>query len=379
MSHIKELALAPIQGNGPAWEEKSLCDNVVEDRAVAGCQGSAEFSDENAKRLPPGGGASRDPTSSTERREESPSVNNTSICLVDQNDGDNGATTLPAPPETRCVAEADDPTAAAQSTEEETATPCGGLEHTDDDDVEKSISPGHATPEQKGPDSFDGFQELLQAAMRQSDAERAHDRESARNFRRIRQPSPLGQKHRPVDRPIISTPTETQRPPTTRSSASDRSGAECIPADSARTANDVAVDSTNSSSSSPALVHTPEPDALKPVVVERQWVRYLSPDGYPYLYDEMTGESEWVGFDEEEAQAPQNEEPIRDATSNAMHAEPGTTGRVLDEQDGHKDLVAPACTETGEKNTLVYPAEGESVGTCEVSQWSQDTSGPDAR
>eukprot|EP00752_Nemacystus_decipiens_P011913 g10564.t1 len=141
-----------------------------------------------------------------------------------------------------------------------------------------------------------------------------------------------------------------------------------MPVDAERHGNDVAVEST-----------APGSDVVEPVVVESQWVRYLSPEGYPYLYDEVTGESVWVVSGEDEAQSPQTEEPSGDTTDGREHWTQGDARQTLGERDGHKDLLGTARMEEGERSTTVHPAEGESVGTCEVSQWSQDTSGPDAR
>lgn len=383
-----ELAPAPTQCTGPAWEGEPLSDRIVEGHAVAGCQESAEFSDKRATRLLPGAETSGDPTGSVgvltgsllESRGVYPSANNISTDLVNQsclnpvqNAGDNGGVTTPlsGPPEIRCMDEVDDSTAAAQYAEEGTATPCGGLKHTDDHNIEQTINQDHATP------GMDGFQELLLAAMRQSDAERAQDRESARNFRRFRQPSPLEQQEGIVHPPIVSTPAKTQPPTATSSSASDRGEVECIRGDSVCIANDVTVESADPSSASLALTPPSKPDAVKPGVVERQWVRYLSPEGYAYLYDEVTGESEWVvsGEEETQPQSPQTE----DATSGAMNGDSENTGHVFGEQDRRKDLLVTACIETGERSAIAHPVEGESVGTCEASPWSQDTSDPDAR
>lgn len=383
-----ELTPAPTQGKGRAWEKEPLFTRVVEDRAAAVSQESAELSDKSAKRLLPGAEAPRAPASSIEvvndylepRKVSSPSTKSTSTGLVDQfrlgtitNAGDEEGITTLRPPEISCT---------TQSAEEGIVTPCGGLGRTDDRDVDQYIDQNDATSEQSlEQGSLAGFQELLQAAMRQSDAERAQDRESARNFRRIRQAPPLEQLQVPVDQPITSTSAETQKPTTTSCSANVRSEAECIPADSTGVGSDVAVESADLPSSSLALAATPQPDVAQPVVVERQWVRYLSPEGYPYLYDEVTGESEWAASGEWGGQSPQTEEPTRDATttSGEVHGEPGDTSHAFGEQDESKDLHDTACIEAGERSTMAYPAEGESVDTCEVSQWSQDTSGPDAR
>lgn len=391
-----ELTPAPAQGNGPAWEGKILSDGAVEGRAAEWCPKSVKLSDKRAKSPLPGAEASRYPTSSIDMLNDSleprgvssppfSSTNDASADLVGQSAGDEGGiTSFAGLPETNCMATAvEGSTAAAQSLDER-AAPCKDVAVTDGHDVEKNIHPDNAPPELKlGQSSSDGFHELLQAAMRQSDAERAQDRESARNFRRGRQSSPLEQQQKPVDQPVICTAAEPRPPTATGSGASVRSKVDCIPAGSVSSGNDAAVEGSNSDQSPSALVPTPQRDVAKPAVVRRQWVRYLSPEGYPYLYDEVTGDSEWDVSGEEEARSPRPQEPTGEATGDTfgggMHGEPGDTRHALGERDARKDLLDTACVETGETGTTVHPAEGESVGTCEVSQWSGDTSGPDAR
>lgn len=390
-----ELVPAPIQGNGPAWEGRSLSDMVVEDRATAGCQESAELSDKGATRLPSEVESSIDLLGSIEMLRDELDSRRSSGSLADitstggdqcclntfQNAGDEGGiNALPGPPETRCMAEVSGSIATDQSAKEGTTSFCRGLERTDVHDVEHKVNPDHATPGQSvRQGSLNSFKELLQAAMRHSDAERAQDRESARNFGRVRQPFPE-QQQGPVDQPIISTPAKEQPPTEASSSASNHSEVECAPADSVRVANDVAVESTDSGSPLSSMHPAQQPDERIPEVAKHQWVRYLSPEGYPYLYDQVTGESEWVVSGEEEAQSPQAEEPTRETQSGANHAKPGNTGHDLGDRFGNKErLGGTACIEEGERGTTAYPAESDSVPSCEMSQWSQDTAGPDAR
>ena len=185
-----------------------------------------------------------------------------------------------------------------------------------------------------------------------------------------------------MDEQTNTTLAEAQLLPTTGSASVDKE-AERIPADSVHGGNHVAVESTDSGSSPSALTPTPQPDGVKTVAVERQWVRYLSPEGFPYLYNEVTGESEWVVSGEGEPQSPQTEEPTGHTEGGAMHWEPGDTRHEFDKQEGHRDLLRTTSMETGEMGSAAYRAEGESADTCEVPHWSrdssQDTSGPDAR
>lgn len=432
-----EFVPAPeaVQGSGPAWEGQPLS------RAVVGCQESAEDrsvpllpSIENShERLLAAAETARDPTRAgvlnrnsteleglnetgcegkdTSGRLRCPSSNGSDVATLSprgvSSSAENNSTgqvfdhscfngnrkagrpgvtnTLSGSPKAGSTVGVD-ASITAQLVEGRAASVCGGLQHTDAVcDTEPNINPDRDTPEDKsvtdaaaeqrsgqGGD-IDDFQELLQAAMRQSDAERAHDRKSARSLRRCQQSSPRQQG--PVDQPSISTPEAKQLATTTPNNrTSDCGQDECRQGGTARVPNDITSESIESSLPS-ALTPAPELNAG-----ERQWVRYLSPEGYAYLYDEVTGDSEWVMSGDEEGQSPQAQEPAGTTTRGAGHGELGSTGDVFDDQDGQTDLHGTASIKTAqERDPIACAAEGDSVGTCEVSQWSQDTSGPDAR
>jgi len=232
------------------------------------------------------------------------------------------------------------------------STTCGGVGHAQHArDTHLTINSGLITPKEKSPlcagrdSDVDHFQELLEVAIRQSDMERAQDRESARNFQRLQQTSTPERPHSTEDQHSSSTPGAAV---TTHRGVS-HSGKD-----------DDNVESIDSGLQSPAA---PSP------TLERQWVRYLSPEGYAYMYDEVTGDSEWVVPGEEEDHS-------SDANEGAAYGQPGIS---LNEQDVQVNLQDTAAIKTRGRGTKGHAAEGESVGTCEVSQWPQDTSGPDAR
>ncbi|CAM9812249.1 unnamed protein product, partial [Ectocarpus sp. 12 AP-2014] len=129
------------------------------------------------------------------------------------------------------------------------------------------------------------------------------------------------------------------------------------------------------------------PPFPEPKVVARQWVRYVSPEGYPYLYDEVTGDSEWVVSDEGEGIIEENEQqasvaqaPTGVTNGGAAQGEPGNRGADLSAGEKEAGPDGTASTKMGGQGLKTFTsAENDSVGTCEVSQWSQDTSDPDAR
>ncbi len=372
----EDSATAPIQGNGPAWEGQPLRgeDSTA---AVAACEGPADSHQQQhtiQERLPSGCHGSADPTGGGKFIAHGGSDVPTSsppgaVDFLAKSSADKikpgGSYALSGPQDDVVVTNTndggggDDETAAtSQSVGEGPPLVCGGVGLTHVRDIDLTINSGLITSEEKlpshahaGQDSdVDHFQKLLQAAIRQSDAERAQDRESARSFQRVQRPSPLERSNSPEVQPCTSTPCVEETTPSC--DVSDRG-------------NDDNIESIDSGLLSPA----PSP-AAEPSVVERNWVKYFSPEGYAYLYDEMTGDSEWVVTSEDENQSP-------DASGGAAFVEPGISAD--DEQDGQANRQGTATNETGGRGIKGHTAEGESVGTCEVSQWSQQTPGPDSR
>ncbi|CAN0394077.1 unnamed protein product, partial [Pylaiella littoralis] len=79
--------------------------------------------------------------------------------------------------------------------------------------------------------------------------------------------------------------------------------------------------------------------------------------------------------------SPQTQE-YADTCTSTREAEHGGLGSIEDafgDRDGQTDLHSTASTKMEQQNPTACNTEGESVDTCEELQWSQDTSGPDAR
>lgn len=439
---VVECVPAPeaIQGNGPAWEGQVL--SRAEDHAVVGFQEPAEFRSKSVLLLPtsglserlPSARTARDPTTkctlsdSSAKREGlnetgynekdegsrlrclsshgtdaatlspplSPSnvENNSTTPMCDHScfngnrnaGGPEDANTLSGSPKAGYTTRVD-ASITDQLEEGCAASACENLQHTDADcDTDLSInnpdrdtgedeSAKHAASEQslRRDGGIDDFQAVLQAAMRQSDAQRAQDRKSARGVRRFQQASP--RQNSPVRQPGIGTPKSIKLETT----ASNNITSDCCGQDEYRQSDSAYV----SNDSSGEDIESSRPSALTPGRelnnVKRQWIRYLSPEGYAYLYDEATGDSKWVLSREEEELSPHAQEPA-DATTNGVgHGGLGITGDGFGDQDEQKGLHGTASIKTEERDPTAYTAEGESVDTCEVSQWSQETSGPDAR
>lgn len=380
---VADFVPAPeaVQGGGPAWE--GLPSGAAErSNAVSPLQ----TIEPNHERLPPSGpDTPRFPTAQEDLLNGSPGelkgTLNKTCC---EENGEGGSLRCPSSNEN----DATGASLTAQLEEGRAISACKDLQQNDADcATDPNISspdrnPGedkpatHAAGEQSSaPDvGIDDFQALLQAAMRQSDAQRAQDRNSARSHRRLQQASP--RQNSPVQRqPDTSTPETIQSETTTSSNATSDCGQEehkqsdpvCVPTD---------INSGGIESRSRFPVLTPASEGNNG---EHQWVRYLSPEGYAYLYDEVTGDSKWVMSEEEEKLSLPPQEPTATTAREAEHGGQGSTGDGLSHQDGQTDLHCTAIMKTEERETTAYAAEGDSVDTCEVSQWSQDTSGPDAR
>lgn len=390
-----DLLPAPeaVQGSGPVWE--GLPSRVAE-RAVVGGQGPVEFRSKSIpplptiepdhENLPSVPDTLRNPTAKENLLNGSPGELVTSNETGYEEKGTGDSLRCPSSNE-------NDVTGAsltAQLEDGQAISACRDLQLKDTDccDTDSNInSPDRNAGEDKPaahaagkqslrPDvGIDDFQALLQAAMRQSDAQRAHDRKSARGLRRFQQASP--RQNSPVQRqPDLNTPGEIQSDTTTSSNGTSDCGQEeqeqTDPTSSVAT--DITSEDIESCSRLPVLAPTPEFNNG-----DHHWVRYLSPEGYPYLYDEVTGDSKWVMSDEEEELSLQPQEPTGTTARGEEHGGLRCTGDRLSDQDGQTNLPGTAIMKTEERDPTAYAAEGDSVDTCEVSQWSQDTSGPDAR
>lgn len=375
---VGDPAPGPIQGNGPAWEGKPLSvEPAVSQQDTT-----------HDRFLPSGPEGSRDPagrgsiehgnfdeadcdgrdvsTLSLPGAVSCPAINPTGI-IEEPGNNNSGSIALSGRPGDT-IHDVDDAAATAQLEIGGASTSCGDVERARVGATEQ-IPTINSPPQEKSPShaagggsDVDRFQEILQAAIRQSDAERAQDRESAMNFQKAQITSLLERRRSPEDQPTsTSTPGGAAKTPNRGVDDCGEDAIEC------RNAQDLHVEGMDSGL--PSSVPSP---ALEPNEVERHWVRYVSPEGYAYLYDEVTGDSEWVVSGEEEYQSP-------DITSGVAYGEPGSSAGDLGEQDGQASLQGTASIKIGESGTKAHAAEGESIGTCEVSQWSQDTYGPDAR
>lgn len=129
-------------------------------------------------------------------------------------------------------------------------------------------------------------------------------------------------------------------------------------------------------STSPLLSRPPTPTVPTVTTYGECWVRYLSPDGYPYLYNAETGSSKWTVSAENEHDI--DEQPNRHGTIVT-----GRTGEeVVDEGDtekganGNIDKAIGGETEGMSRDAT----ERASVGTTtDDTISSMDMSDPDAR
>lgn len=250
-----------------------------------------------------------------------------------------------------------------------------------------------AHPNARNDEDFHG---LIEAAMRKSDAERSADKEAVRAFRALQPTAPFQQTDpHPASRnnpsstpkqqvsPVVSPtkPAALLHPETlaTSSSARDRcdgsgherGGIEPVVVGSAATA--IVEAASTDVSSTPALHPIGEPTTP---LSEERWVRYVSPEGYPYLYNAVTGDSQWVVVESEE-----EEEGACDTIEVASGSAAGKwydeQGRVCNNQKGRADVNGGVGT--ANKGTGKAMDEAESVDTCAVSQSSQGASGTDFR
>lgn len=142
------------------------------------------------------------------------------------------------------------------------------------------------------------FQELLQEVMRQSDAERARDKLAcAWSFLGS---EPLTQQTLPNE--LSKTPISL-KPATIDSFPNDIEQNEDYGYDVSHEQS--AINGPEGGSAAmdidvPSILATkvaPEPQATLP---DKQWVQYLSQEGYPYIFNAATGESKWVVVRERE-------------------------------------------------------------------------------
>lgn len=224
--------------------------------------------------------------------------------------------------------------------------------------------PTHQSPRES---CIVNFKELLEQAVRQSDAELAADKESASACLRLQsmaraEATPSHQQGGMLGPQHPATAAKT--------GASDYCDGNKEQRNCERRGGGVAGGSSDLPSTT-ALVPGQKPnDAL----AEGHWVRYVSPDGYPYLYNSVTHKSEWVANEEESFQ--HYESAVNDSHRITVNTKPEMRGGGGGDRDGKGINCGVYVTSEGMGKD--FP-EAESVGTCEASQSSQDTSDPDVR
>lgn len=276
---------------------------------------------------------------------------------------------------------------ASQAEDGRAATTHCIIESTTDEDIVKygDNRTQAAETDMERSDDADTFEEILKEAMRQSDAERAEDRKYASAFQRMKQSAPL-QRHHDISPHQSGWTLEPNSP--TKLAAAESPASSC---DQNEHRQRSGAERNTKEEGTPTGIDSRLPLTFPPVpepkVVARQWVRYVSPEGYPYLYDEVTGDSEWVVSDEGEGIIEENEQqasmaqaPTGVTNGGAAQGEPGNRGADLSAGDKEAGADGTVSTKMGGQGLKTFAAaENYSVGTCEVSQWSQDTSDPDAR
>lgn len=221
----------------------------------------------------------------------------------------------------------------------------------------------------------DDFEELLAEAIQQSDAERAQDKEDASNFAMLQNSSLEKQLQKDLRN---GTPGRTQ--PAKNNIADDRACDNDYDHDG-HGQSDTKHDTTEvtiptiESGLPPALPAT----TLESNPVRHQWVQYISPEGYPYLYDEVTGDSKWaVPGEQEETESDQSLQ-VQQPSSVKASRDSGSTVYTLRNREEQMHPHGNTDAKEEGKGETACTAENSSVSTCDVSQWSQETSGPDAR
>lgn len=215
------------------------------------------------------------------------------------------------------------------------------------------------------------FHALLREAMQQSDAELAAEKESACTFKRQLSLPAFIEHSRPHQ--CGSPPEALQSATSTPNIAEDcylkdcgSGGTDCV--------------------SSAAHMDAPLPASAAPVslseTTQGKWVRYVSPEGYAYLYNEVTGSSQWADPSEEELH--QAHKAVHTAADTGVGTGRGAVNNMAeaekaDVNDEDTGVVGTGSLDTDREERANVAEEGGSAHTIEASQTSQDTSDPDAR
>lgn len=234
----------------------------------------------------------------------------------------------------------------------------GGARHAS---TSVANTPSGAAEQASKGENMGDFHALLREAMQQSDAELAAEKESANTFKR-QLSLPALAEHSPPNQ--YGGPGEPTIQPVTITSNiaegccrkySGSGGSDCVSSASR-------VDEPTLSSAPPAPL---------PETTQGEWVRYISPEGHPYLYNDVTGGSRWVDPSEEEVHTAAD--TGRSAASKVTETE--RTGY----HDKDRGMDGTGSVEVNGEGREQLAEEGGSVATFDASQTSQDTSDPDAR
>lgn len=207
------------------------------------------------------------------------------------------------------------------------------------------------------------FHALLREAMQQSDAELAAEKESVCTFKRQLSLPALIDNSPPHQ---CSSPPETLQSVTATSNcAEDCSRKDCGSGGSDCVSNAAHVDAPSLASAPPvSLTETSQ----------GQWIRYVSPEGHPYLYNEVTGSSRWADSSEEELLQAHTAVDIAVA-----RVDNGAEAKRADSNDEDRGTDDTRSIDADREERGKVAEEGDSACTLEASQTSQDISDPDAR
>lgn len=239
-----------------------------------------------------------------------------------------------------------------------------------------SLAKARGTTEQTSQgESIGDFHAMLREAMQQSDAELAAEKESACTFKR-QLSLPAFIEHPRTHQ--CGSPPETLQPATSRSNIAEG----CYPKDCGSGGTDCV--------SSAAHMDAPLPASAAPVslseTTQGQWVRYVSPEGHAYLYNEVTGSSQWADPTQEEPH--QTHKAVNTAVDTAVDTGVGIRRGTVDivaeaeradSNDENAGTDGTFSLDTDREERANVAEESGSAYTFEASQTSQDTSDPDAR
>lgn len=109
------------------------------------------------------------------------------------------------------------------------------------------------------------------------------------------------------------------------------------------------------------------------------WVTYISPEGYPYVYNPVTGESKWITESEKGSVQTSNPAEVDTASTPVEHS--GSRSRQIDRNGGSRypsPVDVGSHDAVGQEKREAIP-ETQSNSTWETSDCSKETIDPDTR